>query len=263
MHFTWKPLGFLLDLSKHTSETRFPPDVWQAFFCRSFRAPIPKMLAHAHSCTLCSSRMCIDPFGDHVPTCKQYTGSIRGHNHLMDVVASLSRDSKICPVRVNHKVSTTGDGTRKQGDVEISNFPIFLWDGLVIEVSFVCVFKGSSRAPGGWNNSVRHSNDVLQVSVNVKNNNYKEVYGLVTRRLHLPSQVCPVRSTLIFFGFSGFLLTNRCGRTMRAWARRIRSEMRFFNGQGARYLTITRLQLVGPLPLAAPPAAICLCTVLR
>jgi len=32
----------------------------------------------------------------------------------MDVVASLSRDSKIGPVRVNHKVSTTGDDTRKK-----------------------------------------------------------------------------------------------------------------------------------------------------
>ena len=53
----------------------------------------------------------------------------------MDVVASLSRDSKIGPVRVNHKVSTTGDGTRKQGDVEISDFPISLRDGLVIGVS--------------------------------------------------------------------------------------------------------------------------------
>ena len=49
-----------------------------------------------------------------------------------------------------------------QGDVEISNFPISLRDGLVIDVSFVCEFKGSSRAPGGWNNGVRHSNDVLQ-----------------------------------------------------------------------------------------------------
>ena len=39
----------------------------------------------------------------------------------MDVLASLSRDSKIGPVRVNHKVPTTGHGTRKQGDVEISN----------------------------------------------------------------------------------------------------------------------------------------------
>ena len=96
----------------------------------------------------------------------------------MDVEASLSRDSKIGPVRVNHKVSTTGDGTRKQGDVEISNFPISLRDGLVIDVSFVCEFKGSSRVPVGWDNSVRHSDDVLQASVNVKNNKYKAVYGL-------------------------------------------------------------------------------------
>ena len=65
---------------------------------------------------VCSCKMYIDPLGDHVLTCKQHTGSIRGHNHLMDVVASVSRDSKIGPVRVNHKVSTTGDGTRKQGD---------------------------------------------------------------------------------------------------------------------------------------------------
>jgi len=146
MHLNWNPLGFLLELSQQKSVTRFPPDVWQAFFCRNFGAPIPKMLAHAHSRTLCSCKMCIDPLGDHVLTCKQHTDSIYGHNH---VVASLSHDAKIGPVRVNHKVSTTGDGTRKQGDVEISNFPISLRDGLVIDVSFVCEFKGSSRAPGG------------------------------------------------------------------------------------------------------------------
>jgi len=99
----------------------------------------------------------------------------------------LARDSKIGPVLVNHKVSTTGDGTRKQGDVEISNFLISLRNGIVIDVSFACEFKGSSRAPGGWNNSVRHSNDVLQACANVKNNKYKDVYGLFTRRLHLPS----------------------------------------------------------------------------
>jgi len=78
-------------------------------------------------------------------------------------------------------------GTRKQGDVEISNFPISLRDGLVIDVSFVCEFKSSSRAPGGWNNGVRHSNDVLQARANGKNIKNKDVYGLVTRRLHLPS----------------------------------------------------------------------------
>ena len=65
--------------------------------------------------------MGIDPFGDHALTCKQHTGSIRGHNHLMDVVACLRRDSKIGPVRLNHKVSTIGDGTRKQKFSKIKN----------------------------------------------------------------------------------------------------------------------------------------------
>ena len=76
---------------------------------------------------------------------------------------------------LNHKASTTDDGTCKQGDVEISNFPISLRAGLVIDVSFVCEFKGSNRGPGGWNNGVRHSNDVLQARANVKNNKYKDV----------------------------------------------------------------------------------------
>ena len=65
---------------------------------------------------------------------------------------------------------------------------ISLRDGLVIDVFFVCEFKGSSCAPGGWNNGVCHSNDVLQARAKIKNNKYKDVYGLVvTRRLHLPS----------------------------------------------------------------------------
>ena len=60
-------------------------------------------------------------------------------------------------------------------------FPISLRDGLVMDVFFVCEFKASSRAPGGWNNGVRHSNDVLQARANVKNNKYKDVYGLVNK----------------------------------------------------------------------------------
>ena len=70
MHLIWNPLGFLSELSQQKSLTLFPPDIWQAFFCRSFGAPIPKMLAHAHSRTFCSCTMCIDPLGDHVLTCK-------------------------------------------------------------------------------------------------------------------------------------------------------------------------------------------------
>jgi hypothetical protein len=123
--------------------------------------------------------MCIDPLGDHVLCCKQQTGSICGHNHLMDVLAMLARASNIGPVRVNHKVSTTGDGTRKQGDVEFQNFPLPLCDSRVIDVSFVREFTRSSRALGGWNNGVRHTNDVLKARATVKNNKYSEAYGLM------------------------------------------------------------------------------------
>jgi len=59
MHLNWSPLGFMLDLSTNKLETLFPPDIWQAFFCRSFGEPIPKMRAHDHSRTLCSWKMCL------------------------------------------------------------------------------------------------------------------------------------------------------------------------------------------------------------
>ena len=58
------------------------------------------------------------------------------------------------------------------GGMHVEHLPFFL-------SSFLCEFKGSSRAPGGWNNGVRHSNDVLQARANVKNNKYKNVYGIV------------------------------------------------------------------------------------
>jgi len=86
MHINWNPLAFLRlsDLSAQRILTRFLPDVWQAFFCRSFRASIRKMLAHVQGRTLYSCKMCIGPLGDHVLTCKQHTCSIHSHNHLMD-----------------------------------------------------------------------------------------------------------------------------------------------------------------------------------
>jgi len=106
----------------------------------------------------------------------------------------LARASNIGPLRVNHKVLTKGDDTRKQGDVEIQNFPLPLCDSLVIVVSFVCEFTGSSRTLGGWNNSVRHTDNVLKARVTVKNNKYSETYGLVgmmapASRVSLKSQI--------------------------------------------------------------------------
>jgi len=87
---------------------------------------------------------------------------------------------KIGPVRVNNKVSTTGDDTRKQGDIKITNFFISHCDGLVVDVSLVCEFRGSSHAPGGWNNGEHYTHGVLQARANIKTNRYSEIYGLVT-----------------------------------------------------------------------------------
>jgi len=49
---------------------------------------------------------------------------------------------------------------------------------------------------------------------------------------------------------------------MRAWVRRITTH-EGSGGRGPRLSTATRLPLIGPLLLAAPPAVICLCIVLR
>ena len=71
-----------------------------------------------------------------------------------------------------------------------TNFPISLRDGLVIDVSFVCEFKGSSRAPGGWNNDVRHSKTSyrpVQTSRTTNTRTFIVHKASFTRRLHLPS----------------------------------------------------------------------------
>ena len=89
MHLKWNPFGFLSDLSTNNFETRFLPDVCQTFSCRNFGAPIPMMLAHAHSCTrtLCSCKMHIDHLGDRVLTCKQHTRSQSSHGFSGMLVA--------------------------------------------------------------------------------------------------------------------------------------------------------------------------------
>ena len=113
--------------------------------------PILMLLAHAKARTKpeCAYKISINPLGDHVLTCKKHTGSIRGHNHHMDVLANLIRSSKIGSVHVNHRVSTTGDGSRKQGDVENLPFPLAGLYGLVIDCSIACEFAGSCSADGG------------------------------------------------------------------------------------------------------------------
>ena len=52
--------------------------------------------------------------------CKKHMGATRGHNHVMDVLVQLARNTGYS-VRVNHNVSTTVVASNKQGDVELVN----------------------------------------------------------------------------------------------------------------------------------------------
>jgi len=177
---------------------------------------------------------------------------------LMDVMAMLAHASNIGPVRVNHKVSTTGDGTRKQGDVKIQNFPLSRCDSLVIDVSFVCEFTGSSRALGGWNNSVRHTHDVLKARATVKNNKCSEAYSLVAFAPAIIGMSGQIHADFLR------LLWVLADKQMWSYYESMGKEDKIGNQAfQSRLSTPTRLPLVGPLLLAAPPVAICLCIVLR
>jgi len=76
-------------------------------------APIPMLQAHAVALTMRSCKnFALNPQGDHVLTYKMHTGATRGHNHVMDVVAQLARNTGYS-VRVNHKMSTTTAASNK------------------------------------------------------------------------------------------------------------------------------------------------------
>jgi len=120
-NLNWGPLSWMPDMSAQRPVTRFSLDLWMSFFCRSMGVPIPMLQVHAVAWTMCScKKFALDPKGNHVLTCQKYTGATRGHNHVMDVLVQLARNTGYS-VRVNHNVSTTVVASNKQGDVELVN----------------------------------------------------------------------------------------------------------------------------------------------
>ena len=136
----------MAEMSAQRPANRSILDLRLSFFCRSMGAPIPMLQAHAVARTMCSWKNCsLDPQGDHVLACKKHTGAIRGHNHVMDVLAQLARNTGYS-VRDNHKVSrsTTAAASNKQGDAELVNFGLDGSNNLVIDVSICCDHIGNS-----------------------------------------------------------------------------------------------------------------------
>ena len=75
----------------------------------------------------------LDQYGDHVLTCKKHTKAIAGHDHVMNVLAQLARNSGLT-VRVNRKVDSTAADNNKQGDAQAMEFGIPGYDDLVWDV---------------------------------------------------------------------------------------------------------------------------------
>ena len=106
MHLTWMPLAFLASLRPQRRPTRFTGEIWVNFFCQTLGAPIPLLRADAVARTQCArQKFVLDQYGDHVLTCKQHTGTIAGHDHVMNVSAQVARNSGL-RVRINCKVAT-------------------------------------------------------------------------------------------------------------------------------------------------------------
>jgi len=143
-NLNWGPLSWMADMSAQRPVTCFTLDVWMSFFCGSMGAPIPMLQAHAVAQTMCSCKnYSLDPQGNHVLACKKHTGATQGHNHVMDVLAQLARNTGYS-VRGNHKVSTTAAASNKQGDVELVNFGLDGYNNLVIDVSICYDHVGNS-----------------------------------------------------------------------------------------------------------------------
>jgi len=135
--------------------------------------------AHAVAWTMCSCKnFSLDPQGDHVLACKKHTGATRGHNHVMDVLAQLARNTGYT-VRVNHKVSMKAATSNRQGDVELVNFGLVCSNNFVIDVLICCDHIGNSIVNNGHLNGKMHTNDSLQARAGAKNRKYKEDYAAV------------------------------------------------------------------------------------
>jgi len=135
--------------------------------------------AHTAARMMCScKKLSLDLQDDHVLACKKRTGATRGHNHVMDVLAQLARNTGYS-VRVNHKASTTAAASNKQGDVELVNISLDRSNKLVIDVSICCDHISDSTVNNGHLNSKMQTNDYFQEHAGVKNKRYKGDHAVV------------------------------------------------------------------------------------
>ena len=110
-------------------------------------------------------------------TCKKHTGATRGHDHIVEVLVALVRNSADKTVRVNYRVLQTAADSRKQSDVEIVGFGLAGSSNLVLDVSVCCDHYGNSQQNDGILNGKMLTNDYLQARAQKKIRTYRADYA--------------------------------------------------------------------------------------
>jgi len=265
-NLNWGPLSWMSDMSAQRPVTRFSLDLWMSFFCRSMGVPIQMLQAHDVAWTMCSCKnFSLVLQVNHVLTCKKHTGATRGHNHVMNVLVHLARNTGYS-VRVNHKVLMTAAASNKQGDVELVNFGLDCYNSLVIDVSICYDHVGNSTINNGHLNGNMHTNDYLQARATIKNNQYKADYAAVCTAfapaiVPVAGQIHPEflrllwvladKQTRNYYAFIG--AEEEIGSEAFTWSRaRTFSFNKNSTGKAIAYATATRLHL--SVHSTAPPS---------
>jgi len=176
-HLNWMPLAFLAGSRSHKQLLRFTGEIWVNVCCQALKAPIPLLRAHVVSrMQYACQNFVLDQYGEHVLTCKQHTGAIAGHDHVMNVSAQLARKSSL-RVRANRKFDTTAADNNTQEDVQAMEFGIPRYDNLVRDVSLVCDRIGSSTQHASGLNSKLQLGDYLNVGALSKISQFRRDYA--------------------------------------------------------------------------------------
>jgi hypothetical protein len=114
----WKPLGFLSHIKRRTNGDRFPPSLWEVWFCSTLCVPIPALIGPSQRC-VCNA-FHYDAFGDHLQTCKVKSAASQVHDwvvyRLVGILGSVGHKVKI------HKITpTTG---KERGDIDIKDYVV-------------------------------------------------------------------------------------------------------------------------------------------
>jgi len=198
----------------------------------------------------------LDQYGHHVFTCKKHTGTIAGHDHVMNVSVQLARNRGL-RVRINCKVATTAADSNKQGDVQAMKFGILGYDDLVWDSVCFSSVIGLAAARSMASMVSCNSETTLTLGLASRSTDTDVITLPRTSRSHLQSYLMLARFILNFYISCGCLLTCRQSSTSISLGTKRTSGMSVSSGVELAHLAIIGMRLALPLHTLQPYALIC------